>query len=88
MEPDISKINAKLILKRWEEVGRPNIDHPAASRTTKSVGLIGNLDEWIRIYEPNLHELAYVGQQLWPDYADFLWEMNMAELLGNIDFDE
>ncbi|MDP6495912.1 MAG: hypothetical protein QGI09_10970, partial [Dehalococcoidia bacterium] len=74
--PDISNVDSKLVSKRWEELNHPKLDHPAASRTTKSVGPIVDLNEWIGRYEPDLYELAYVGQQVWPNFADFLWNMN------------
>lgn len=81
LQPDISNVDANLIVKRWEKNSRSKLDHPAASRTTKSVGIIKDLDEWIRQYEPNQYELAYVGQQLWRNCADFLWDMDTAKLL-------
>jgi hypothetical protein len=87
LQPDITNVDANLIVKRWEERRRPKLDAPEASRTTKSVGPIVDLHKWIERYEPSLYELAYVGQQMWPNFADFIWDMNIATL-GNLGLDQ
>ena len=73
--PDLSPVAAEPIVKRWEETGRPTLDNPAASAAFRSSPGISDLPEWIRKNEPSHLELAYLGQQLWPNahaMLDFL----------------
>ncbi len=70
--PDLDPVMAAPILKRWEELGRPALDNPTASAVFKSATVIKDLNEWIRKSDPSHLELAYLGQQLWPDATKML----------------
>ena len=73
--PDIRSINPKLIIKKWELEGSPMLENPGAGIQIRSASPIDNLPSWIESTSANLLELAYVGQQLWPNLSNFLNSM-------------
>jgi hypothetical protein len=75
--PDLAPVAAEPLVKRWREVGCPVLDAPIASpllrpKNRSGGGFIADLAEWTRKDNPSHLELAYVGQQLWPDAAEML----------------
>lgn len=65
--PDLASVAAEPIVNRWKERGSPTLDNPAASAVFRSAPKITDLPDWIRKNDPSHLELAYLGQQLWPD---------------------
>jgi hypothetical protein len=65
--PDLAPLDAEPILSRWNDAGCPALENPAASAAFRSAAPISDLAGWIQKSEPSHLELAYVGQQLWPD---------------------
>src|SRR5206468_70501 len=70
--PDLDPILEAPILKRWEEVGRPVLDCPAAGAVFEPSATIVDLRAWIQGMKPSNLEMAYLGQQLWPDVERML----------------
>jgi hypothetical protein len=70
--PDLEPVSADKIIRRWEEVGRLPLENPAASAAFKSAPVISNLEDWIKKNNPSHLELAYLGQQLWPNTKSML----------------
>jgi hypothetical protein len=76
--PDLEPVSADRIIRRWQDVGRPSLENPAASAFLKSAAPVNNLPDWIRKIrknDPSHLELAYLGQQLWPDIKSMLEAM-------------
>lgn len=73
--PDITCMTGELLIHRWESVGRPRLEYPVAGAGIQSLGNIVDLAEWIGCSEPSQFELAYLGQQMWPDIASMLTAM-------------
>jgi hypothetical protein len=73
--PDLAPVATGSILSRWNSVGRPPLENPAASATFRSAAPISDLADWVQKNEPSHLELAYVGQQLWPDARTMLESM-------------
>jgi hypothetical protein len=65
--PDLEPVRAEPLVNRWRALGRPSLDNPGAGACFASVPRVTELDEWIRANEPSHLELAYLGQQMWPD---------------------
>ena len=65
--PDLAPVSADRIILRWGSIGRPPMDNPGASAAFESVAAITELAEWVRKNNPSHLELAYLGQELWPD---------------------
>jgi hypothetical protein len=70
--PDVDSLDSLKILARWDAVSRPVLDQPGAATSIKSIRPIADLRQWIRSYEPMENELAYVGQQMYANFADFI----------------
>ena len=70
--PDIDSTNQQAIIERWLSQGKPALDHPGAGVIIESPRPIDDLEEWIQNYHPIPNELAYVGQQLWSSFAEFI----------------
>ncbi len=70
--PVLDNLDIDIVLRRWRTVGQPRLDSPAAAPMIQSVAPIQDLEQWINKYEPMENELAYVGQQLWSRFADFI----------------
>jgi hypothetical protein len=74
--PDIDNVSAAPIVRRWESLGRPPLEHPWADPTVVRSGApITDLPRWIEDLHPSHLELAYLGQQMWPDIAAMLATM-------------
>ena len=76
--PDLGCIGREPIIARWNSVGRPELENPAAGATFSSVGTIPDLPEWIQKNDPSHLELAYVGQQMWTEISVMLDELASA----------
>jgi len=50
--PDISSIRRELVISRWENLGKPALENPAASADLASAPLVSDLPGWIRRSEP------------------------------------
>lgn len=70
--PDVQPLRRDVMIQRWLSIGRPLLDNPSAATSIKSVGPVINLEEWIHRFQPMDLELAYVGQQLWPTFSEFI----------------
>jgi curved DNA-binding protein CbpA len=70
--PDLSLVSAVPIVEKWLSVGRPALDPPGAGAGIASIRPIADLAEWIANSKPSHLELAYVGQQMWPNIAAML----------------
>ena len=83
VEPDFRTIDFAalkgFLVVRWEKIGRPALDSPDASRSLICVPLIANLADWIETWKPQENELIYVGQQLWPYFDGFMWEIRRSD---------
>ncbi len=67
--PNVENVRQDLIASRWEERGRPRVEPPPA--LMYGIEPISDVVRWIDEFEPPLFNLVYVGQQLWPSYAEF-----------------
>jgi hypothetical protein len=63
--PDLAPVNATGIIRRWNKVGKPALENPAASAVFKSAPAISDVPTWIQTSDPSHLELAYLGQQMW-----------------------
>lgn len=72
--PNLDGLDPSAIIQRWKEQGKPRLDSPAASVLIESVAPLLDLETWIQDdkYPPMENEVAYVGQQLWPNFAQFI----------------
>lgn len=70
--PDIDSLDTAVIVERWNASGRPRLDPPAAATMIQSSRPVTDLQQWILSHEPLENELAYVAQQLWSNFADFI----------------
>lgn len=73
--PDIACVSGEPLIRRWESVGRPRLENPGAGAGLRSAAQIADLPEWISRSEPSHLELAYLGQQMWPDIGSMLTTM-------------
>lgn len=69
---DLEPIEPRPILTRWFYLGRPSLENPGASAAFQSAPPIVDLPTWIHTADPSPLELAYIGQQLWPDLRTML----------------
>ena len=76
--PDIADLDYDIIINRWKSLGRPALDNPAAAKMIVSVKPVYDFKKWIENFKPMETELAYVGQQLWPNLAHFLKDAKKA----------
>lgn len=65
--PDLALLASEPIIDRWKKRGRPTMDNPGASAAFRSAPDITDLPGWVVKNDPSHLELAYLGQQLWPD---------------------
>jgi hypothetical protein len=72
--PDLRGLDEELILRRWVKLGKPLLESPGAASNIVSIKPIADLKHWIESFHPMPNELAYVGQQLWPNFATFIAE--------------
>jgi len=77
--PDLRGLDTELILEQWERLGRPVLENPGAAPDIVSIRPIDDLRHWIDFHQPMANELAYVGQQLWPDFASFVRDTRQLE---------
>ncbi|MDA8217651.1 MAG: PQQ-binding-like beta-propeller repeat protein [Dehalococcoidales bacterium] len=70
--PDLCQLDREAIVEMWETRGKPALEPPHASMELASVMPISDLRQRLSFREWSGEELAYVGQQLWPDLASFL----------------
>jgi hypothetical protein len=73
--PDLALVNARTVTARWVKLGRPSLDSPAASAAFRSAAPINDLSSWIGKNNPSQLELAYLGQQIWPNLVAMLANM-------------
>jgi hypothetical protein len=73
--PDLGVITSDAIVTRWDAVGRPALENPGAGAGIRSAAPVTDLPNWIAQLDPNAFELAYLGQQLWPDIVSMLRDM-------------
>jgi hypothetical protein len=69
---DLTCVSAAPILERWKALGSPPLDNPGASAIFRSAPAISDLSAWIEKNDPSHLELAYLGQQLWPNIGVML----------------
>lgn len=74
VEPKLGGIDSNVIVSQWFRLGRPTLEMPGAARLIVSTKPITDLSNWIKSYDPMPNELAYVGQQLWSNFATFIAE--------------
>lgn len=78
--PDLRELNIEVIIRQWDQLGRPPLEMPGAAANIKGMKPIENLADWITSFKPMENELAYVGQQLWPNFACFIRSVqNLAD---------
>lgn len=70
--PQLCGLDVDVIVRQWNTLGRPVLDPPAAAPMIERAKPIFDLEEWIERTEPMENELAYVGQQLWNNFSDFI----------------
>jgi len=73
--PDIAGVTAAPIIRRWESSRRPALENPGASAGIQSAPTVVDLPQWIERSQPSHLELAYLGQQMWPDIEVMLAAM-------------
>jgi hypothetical protein len=77
--PDLIRLRQEPILQRWIALHRPPLEDPHFGRLIKLSGPVVDLAEWIRKIGgetgPHPLELAYLGQQLWPNINEMLAAM-------------
>ena len=74
LEPDLRGLNKRIIIEKWVDSGKPVLESPGTAPNIVSTKPIIDLEHWIRSFKPMPNELAYVGQQLWPNFATFISE--------------
>jgi len=77
--PDLRGLDTEVIIEQWHRLGRPALENPGASWNIVSIKPINDLRDWIDSFEPMANELAYVGQQLWPNFANFMKDAQQLE---------
>jgi len=71
--PDLEPVIAERIVARWEEAGRPALEDSGACSLFASTPAINDLRAWLaKNDDPSNLELAYLGQQMWPDIVSML----------------
>jgi hypothetical protein len=70
--PNLTPVTADGVLARWYKVGRPELENPSAGLLWRSAAAVTDLDKWIQASNPSKLELAYLGQQMWPDISRML----------------
>ena len=73
--PDIAQVRAEPIVRQWESLGKPQLENPGAGAGIASAAAVSDLPQWIAQLEPSHLELAYLGQQIWPDIQTMLASM-------------
>jgi hypothetical protein len=73
--PDLGCLSRDMLVTRWEAVGRPKLENPGAGAGIGSAAAISELPQWIAQLDPSHMELAYLGQQMWPDIRAMLEAM-------------
>lgn len=79
VEADLRGLDAEVIIEQWHRLGRPVLENPGAAPDIVSIKPINDLRDWIESFEPMANELAYVGQQLWPNFTSFIMEARQLE---------
>lgn len=77
--PDLRGLGTEVIIEQWQRLGRPALENPGASWNIVSIKPVNDLRNWIDSFEPMANELAYVGQQLWPNFASFMKDAQQLE---------
>ncbi len=78
---ELAGLDAESIVQHWVSAGRPNLERAGAATSIKSTLPIRDLAEWLDSAQPMENELAYVGQQLWPDFRSFIEAVQAADYL-------
>lgn len=73
--PDIASISPGPLISHWQSIGRPRLENPGAGWNLQSVPAIVDLPEWVSHSQPSHFELAYLGQQMWPNIERMLAAM-------------
>lgn len=79
IEPDLCGLDSEVIIRQWDRLGRPALENPGAALNIVSAPPINDLRNWNDSFKPMANELAYVGQQLWPNYASFIRDARQLE---------
>lgn len=79
VEPDLFGLDTEVIINQWERLGRPVLENPGAAFNIVSAPPVDDLRNWVDSFKPMANELAYVGQQLWPNYASFIRDARQLE---------
>ncbi len=80
--PDLGPVTRDAVIARWEAAGRPALENPGAGAGIRSAAAVTDLPHWIAQLDPSSFELAYLGQQLWPDILSMLQDMPDYEPRG------
>ncbi len=70
--PDLAIVNVTLIVRQWFSLGKPPLENPGAGPEWQSAPVINDLEKWSETSDPSHLELAYVGQQMWPN-LETMW---------------
>lgn len=79
IDPDLRALSTEVIVNQWDKLGRPCLEMPAAASNLIGTKPIDNLPNWITSFQPMTNELAYVGQQLWSNFASFIRDVQKLE---------
>jgi len=79
VEPDLFGLDTEIIINQWERLGRPVLENPGAASNIVSAPSVNDLRNWVDSFKPMANELAYVGQQLWPNYSSFIRDARQLE---------
>lgn len=82
--PDLRGLDENIIVKRWIELGKQTLEAPGAASNIVSIEPIRDLKIWIESFKPMANELAYVGQQLWPNFSTFIQATQRTDLYKKI----
>lgn len=74
--PDLGLIDTTSLIARWNILRKPILEHPGAAKGIKSAQPIVDLNNWIQTTDPSPLELAYLGQQMWPDIGTLMDAMS------------
>lgn len=76
--PDVADIVIEPLIQKWHSLNQPQVENPGAGWNLQSIAPIADLPQWIRTSQPSYLELAYVGQQMWPNIESMLSTMTKA----------
>lgn len=76
--PDVADMAAEPLMRQWQSISQPELENPGAGWNLQSIAPIIDLPQWIQSSQPSHLEIAYVGQQMWPNLAVMLKAMKEA----------